>query len=103
MRKINTIVDKLIKPLSYKFGILETRLRLNWPEIIHQPFSTYSRPTKVIYNKFDKKNTLYVNVSNGSIALEIQYLIPIILEKIAILFGYKVIHYIKIKQEIKFE
>lgn len=102
MKKLNNVLDWVTKPLELKFSEVEIQLKLHWKEIIHKPLSEYSRPAKVIFDKYNKQGTLYISVNNGSVALEIQYLISIILEKIAILFGYKIIHNIKIKQEIKF-
>ncbi|MBQ4875062.1 MAG: DUF721 domain-containing protein [Rickettsiaceae bacterium H1] len=98
MKKLNMLLDKLIKPISYRFGILETTLKLNWSKLLHEPLSLYSKPYKISFDKYSKHNTLYITAENGNTAIEIQYLIPVLIEKIAILFGYKAIHKIKIRQ-----
>ena len=98
MKKLDIIIDRLIQPIGYKFGILETTLKLNWKKILHEPLSRYSKPSGVLFDKYTKENTLYITVDNGSVGVEIQYLIPIMIEKIAIIFGYKIIQKIKIRQ-----
>ncbi len=102
MKKLNILVDKLLKPLSYKYGITEATLKLHWKDILHEPLSIYSTPYRISYNQFNKKNTLYISVGNGSIALEIKYIKLIIIEKIAQIFGYKIVHDIKVRQSLNF-
>ncbi len=98
MKKLNVLIDRLIDPMGYRFGVLETKLKIAWSDILHKPLSDYSTPSKVLFDKYTKESTLYINVSNGSVAMEIRYLIPTLIESIAVFLGYKGVHNIKIKQ-----
>lgn len=100
MRKLDVLINMALYPIKYKFGTIETIIRLNWNNILHLPLSAQSRASQIQFDKYNKFHTLYIEVNNGNTALEIQYIIPDLIEKIAQLFGYKAIHEIKIKQNM---
>ena len=101
-KSIGSAVEALIlrKCENGHISKVEIRLFLNWVGIVGEEISQVVVPRKLLF--LDDVNTalLYVTVKSGGAALNIQYSIPVIIEKISMFFGFKVVHGIKIKQRL---
>lgn len=102
-RSLEDNISKIIKPISKKkrdnFTILN-KLNKNWEEIIGKKYAPFCEAIKLKINA-DKKTTLHLNAYNSAIAFALEGLKNDIIEKIASYFGYKIIHNIRITQELK--
>jgi hypothetical protein len=80
-----------------KRGFVETRLISQWDRIIGKELSGRCFPIKIsTHTKHNKTSyTLVVEITDSAAAVELTYLEPIILEKIATYFGFKAIKSIK--------
>lgn len=98
-QKLKSIVENCAaKCIKKEVSKIEIRLLLNWKDIVGSEISKVSEPEKVIFRQNSNSGTLYLLVTNSSMALQIQHLSLLIIEKIAVFFGYKAIYDIKIKQ-----
>ncbi|MGV2432719.1 MAG UNVERIFIED_CONTAM: DUF721 domain-containing protein [Rickettsiaceae bacterium] len=72
---------------------------INWHKIVGSDFSSHCYPTRIfsMKEKGQQLNVLYVTVNSSSIGLKLSYQQDVIIEKIAIYFGHKVVHKIKTK------
>ncbi|AHC39158.1 DUF721 domain-containing protein [Ehrlichia muris] len=99
-KSIGAAIEKLILNKCNKNHIsrIEVLLFLNWNSIVGEEISQVAKPKKLSF--LDSMNTgiLYIMVNNGGVAINIQYAIPVIIEKISIFFGFKVVHAVKIRQ-----
>ncbi len=98
MQSLSTLVDTITTPVFSRYrGYIEARLVTDWALIAGHKLSLYTVPRKVIFQDREHKTNglLHVDVLNSAIALEVSYMIPVLLEKIAVYMGYKAITRIK--------
>lgn len=98
MHQIGQYVNKLTKHLFKHKNPLEYQIFTNWEMIIGKEFVNYTFPLKLTSNKYCK-GLLYIEVYSSSLATRLHYMEPIIIEKIAIYFGYKLVEKLKIIQK----
>ncbi|QGR03354.1 DUF721 domain-containing protein [Ehrlichia ruminantium] len=101
-KSIGSAVESLIlrKCENGYISKIEIRLFLNWVNIVGKEISQIAVPRRLLF--LDNVNTalLYLTVNSGGAAIDIQYNIPVIIEKISMFFGFKAVHGIKIKQKL---
>ncbi|MDM8335765.1 DUF721 domain-containing protein [Wolbachia pipientis] len=99
-KRLKLIVESYaLKCMKNKMSKNEIRLILNWKGIVGEEIAGCAKPKKILYAQNVNSGVLYLIVTNGSKALEIQHMISLIIEKITLFFGYKAVYDIKIKQE----
>jgi len=98
MKLLSTSVNSIIYNIFKRQSPILAELIINWGKVAGAKFSLNSQPLKIIssWEKKQRINILYVKASNASIAMEMSYQQDIIMERIAVYFGYKAIHKIKI-------
>lgn len=79
-----------------KRGLAETRIVTHWPEIVGHDMAAFACPEKLTARGKDG-GTLLVRV-DGAMALELQHLTPLIIEKINGFFGYKAVARLRFQQ-----
>lgn len=93
-------LDFITKPLFSKRGFSQNKILTEWHLIVGDDLAKFSSPKKLTYPKNKKYgSTLFIEVYNSGKAMEFSYNTPIIIEKIAMYFGYKAISQIKIVQK----
>lgn len=101
-QKLSSIVHQWVTPAFRRRGFVEHRIITHWPEIIGQNMVQYCIPKRVRFYSPEKVDgTLTIEVFNSGLAMELQHMEPVIVEKISTYFGYNVISHIKIIQNIK--
>ncbi len=100
LRPISGAINKLTAPIYAKYGLVKSRIITDWDIIAGKTIATQSKPLN-LYFKGEAKNNglLVVEVYNSSLAMQMLYMEPIIIEKISTYFGYKVVSKIKIQQK----
>lgn len=105
-KQLSDVMRKVIKPIMTKNGISHFELLENWSDIVGSDIASSTRPIKVSGMNYKKptqktqKNptkTLHLLVKQA-FALDIQYYIPQIIERVNQYYGYPFIHTIFIKQ-----
>ena len=82
-----------------KKGFIEVDIITKWADIVGKELAGYSFPQKISFKKGCKNDgTLYLCVTTGAFALEIQHREKYILDKINTYFGYNAVSGIKIIQ-----
>ncbi|ABD45016.1 hypothetical protein ECHHL_0629 [Ehrlichia chaffeensis str. Heartland] len=101
-KTIGSAVEKLILNKCDKNHIskIEVLLFFNWNNIVGEEISQVAKPKKLSFLNAMNTGVLYLVVNNGGVAINIQYAIPIIIEKISVFFGFKVVNIIKIRQQL---
>lgn len=92
---INQIVKKAIGGDNKVLG----EMVINWNKIVGDEIADATMPSK-IYSAKEKGqqiNVLYINITNGAYGLKIAYQQEMIIEKIAVYFGYRAINKIRTK------
>ena len=92
-------VVKLIKPMFGERGFADSSIVSNWHEIAGEYLASHSVPEKINYaTRQKKKGTLYLRIDNGGLALQLQHLEALLIERINSYFGFGAIERIQITQ-----
>lgn len=86
-RTVPEVAGKALGRKGLAFGALIT----DWPSIVGQQLALRTQPDKLVFPRGKREDaTLHVRAM-GAIALELQHLEPIIIEKINGFFGYRAV------------
>ncbi len=98
MKPIAQDVNILIKKIFNKQHPFLAEILINWQKIVGIRFSQITYPVKIIRSKEKGVdiNILVVNVDNSSISVEFIFQQEIIIERLAVYLGSKVINKIRI-------
>ncbi len=91
-RRISYISKNITKNIFKKRGFKEQKVITNWKDIVGEEISLYTLPESLTQNR------LLIIKCESSNALEFQYHIPKIIERITIMMGYAAVKNIRIKQ-----
>lgn len=99
--KVSTLLDDVTKPIFKKRGFYHHKLLTDWPMIVGPALSGYTILQKIVTRevKGQKEGILYIDVSNSSAAMQLQFMEPVIIEKIAAYFGFKAVSKLRIQQK----
>lgn len=99
MKPIADEVEKIVRPVFAKHGKIFAEVMINWSKIAGVAFGQKTSPYKITTaaEKGRKINILHVKASNSATGLEFAYQQDIIMERIAIYFGYKAVDKIIVK------
>jgi hypothetical protein len=96
---LGKFIPQLTRVSFSKRGFSDGEILHRWPIIIGEMLAKASHPEKIVYPKGQNgSGTLQLRVGNSGLALDIQHMEPVILDRINAHFGYRVISRIKIIQ-----
>jgi hypothetical protein len=95
-RTVAQSVEPLVKPIFKKHGFAGSRILTDWEKIVGPELAACSLPQK-ISGRAKEGGTLQVLVASGR-ALELQHMLPVILDNIATYLGCRAVQKIKIVQ-----
>lgn len=95
-RPLGGCIERLTRPAFRAQGLAGTNLLLEWEKVVGAELAAHSVPEKLSFPKGKTVGgTLTVAVENG-FATEMQHMQPIILERLAVYFGYKAVERLSI-------
>ena len=98
LRTLERIVTKITDKAIRKRGFVEAAVVHKWASIVGGEIADWSSPNRIVFLRGSKLDaTLHVDVLSAR-ALEIQHREPVLLERINVVFGYKAISKIAIRQ-----
>lgn len=96
---LSEALSKVVRGSIGKGNKTIAEMVINWHKIVGSEIAASTTPSN-IYSTKEKGlqiNILYINTQSSAVALKLSYQQEIILEKIAVYFGYKVAHKIRTK------
>ncbi len=92
---INQILRQCVSQKSKVLG----EILINWSKIVGPEFAYDTSPTNIfsVKEKGQQINILYITVNSSAVGMKLSYSQEMIIEKIAIYFGHKAVHRIKMK------
>ena len=101
-KPLSQIVNKTIADAFAKQGFASTGLVTHWPEIVGAEIADHAEPMRMIWPRRVHEDdpdpaTLVLRVE-GPVALEIQHLSGVIIEKVNRFFGWRAVGRIQIRQ-----
>lgn len=100
LSKISTLLDRFTKPLFKKRGFYENKLLTDWSLIVGTALAAQTVPQKIVTRKVKEQSigTLYVDANSSAAAMQLHFMEAVIIEKMAIYCGFKVVSSLKIRQ-----
>lgn len=96
---VGKTISKLTRSSYQKRGFADGEILHKWSTIVGEMLSRASHPEKIIYpNNKNTDGTLHLRVGNPGLALDIQHMEPMIVERINGHFGYRAISRLKLIQ-----
>jgi hypothetical protein len=79
-------------------GFVGTRVVAEWASIVGEQLADRSLPERVVRSRPGQGGgTLHVRISSGALAVELQHLEPLIVERVNTYFGYQAVTRLKLK------
>ncbi len=98
LRSLAAMLPKVARSALGQRGFAENGIITDWPAIVGPTLAARSAPVKLAFPPGQRREaTLTVRVG-GSLALELQHLEPLILERLNGYFGYRAVGRLKIQQ-----
>ena len=98
MRHLAALLPRLTRPALGKRGFAEGGIVADWPDIVGPDLAAASLPERLAFSRGARRDgTLHVRVS-GALALELQHLEPMVVERINGYFGYRAVARLRIRQ-----
>jgi len=97
-RHAGSLIGKLTRQALGKRGFAHASIITDWSLIVGEDLSRHTRPLKLTFPKGRRNGgTVHIQTS-GPMALQLQHLSPLILERINNHFGYKAVEEIRLVQ-----
>jgi hypothetical protein len=94
-------LNNLLKPAFTKRGFAHHRSITDWSKIVGEEVARFVFPKKLTFPKDQQQGgTLYLEVYDSGVAMELVYLKSQIIERIATFFGFKAVGDIKVTQSV---
>ncbi|MBL8658738.1 MAG: DUF721 domain-containing protein [Rhodospirillales bacterium] len=98
-RALGEAVAALTGPIIARRGFARGALMAEWPTIVGERLAASCVPERIAYPpKRSSGGTLRLRVASGSLAMELQHLEPILIERINAYFGHRAIDRVKLIQ-----
>ena len=92
-------VGKLVKPIFGERGFTDSAIINDWREIAGEYLANHCMPEKIQYTHGGKsKGTLHLRIDNGGLAIQLQHLEAVLIERINAYFGFGAVECIRITQ-----
>lgn len=100
LKHIGMALEQAAKPVHSRYGGMRTRLLMDWDKIVGKTLARSSRPARLVFKAGERtEGLLYIDIYHSSLATQMLFMQPVILERIATYFGYKAVANIKIQQK----
>lgn len=98
-RTVGETAARLTRPLFQRRGLADGALARDWHLIVGEMLAKASWPEKIAFPKGQRTGgTLHLKLAHGSLALELQHLEPLVLERVNGYFGYAAVSRIRMVQ-----
>jgi len=99
IRAVGTSVEKLMKPIFGARGFGAAGVITEWEKIVGPVLARSTVPERIAYAQGERsEGTLHLRVGTSSLALELQHLVPQMIERINSHFGYRAVARVRIIQ-----
>lgn len=96
---LGAAIARLTKPLFAKRGLADGAIVAEWSAIVGPALAEASAPEKIVYpSGRSTEGTLHLRIASGGLAVELQHLQPLLLERINSYFGYRAVARLKLIQ-----
>lgn len=99
VRALASAVDQVTRPVFGRRGLADGAIVQNWAVIVGPQFAAVTAPETLAFPTGARHGgTLHLRVADGGIALQLQHLEPLLVERINSYFGYQAVARLRFKQ-----
>ena len=99
LRAIAGAVARVTRPIFGKRGFADGAIVRDWPAVVGPHIAAHTSPDKVVFPAGRRlEGTLQMRVDSGGLALELQHLEPLLVERINAYFGYRAVGRVRLVQ-----
>jgi hypothetical protein len=96
---VGAAAARLTKPIFAKRGLADGAIVREWAAIVGAKLAAESAPEKIAYaGDQGTEGTLHLRIANGGLAVELQHLEPLLIERINGYFGYCAVARVRLVQ-----
>jgi hypothetical protein len=96
---LGAAVARLTKPIFAKRGLADGAIVGEWATIVGPKLAAESAPEKIVYaGDQGTDGILYLRIASGGLAIELQHLEPLLIERINGYFGYRAVARVRLVQ-----
>lgn len=95
LRSLAATVAKVARPALRKRGLAAAKILTDWPQIVGAELARQSMPERLSRSRGGHGGVLLIRVG-GPLAVELQHLEPLVIEKINTYFGYRAVERLKL-------
>lgn len=95
---LDKLMQRITRPAKRKRGFAEERILMEWATIVGPALAQYTVPQKMTFEKNQQTGGRLYILAEPAWAMELQYMEPVVLDKIAGFFGYRAVSRLIIKQ-----
>lgn len=97
-KSLKSCIEPVTKPILKSQGLAGNRILEEWEQIVGSQLATHTLPEKLTFPQGKKTDGTLVIGCESAHALALQHMQPIILERLAVYFGYRAVGRITISQ-----
>lgn len=96
-QRLSEVLDRVTGPLFRKQGFAVREVLLRWPAIVGAKLAAQCCPEKLVFPRGGGGGILHIRTA-GPLALELQHLEPLIVERINTYYGFAAVAGLRLKQ-----
>ena len=98
-RALTDLVSRITRPIFGKRGFAGGAILENWPGVVGPGLAAHTAPERIVFPPARRsEGTLQLRVDSGALAIELQHLEPLLVERVNTHFGFRAVARIKILQ-----
>jgi hypothetical protein len=92
LKSAGEVASRITRPIIGRHGFAEADLIARWSLIVGAKLAQHCVPLRIAYSGSQRaEGTLHIKVENGSLAMELQHMLPQLIERVNAHFGYKAV------------
>ena len=92
-------VAKITRAAFGRRGFADAAIATDWPSIVGDHIGRLSAPEQIVYPGGERRDgTLHLRIENGALALALQHLEPVLIERINGYFGFRAVSRVRLNQ-----
>ena len=96
-RALAAVVAAVTRPLFGRRGLADGAIVGDWAAVVGPRLAELSAPERIVYPRGERRQgTLHLRVAGGSLAVELQHLEPLVVERVNGYFGYQAVARLKL-------
>ncbi len=97
-RTLSTVLPRAATDILRRRGFAQTAIVTRWPEIVGPRLAAECAPERLVFARDESRGaTLHIRTA-GALALELQHLAPVVIERINVFFGFGAVARIALSQ-----